>query len=125
MNVKKIFFLFSVILISTSLISCNSKNKIEITPFEEEGILPDLSWILVTVPYAPVREDCDFSSNVVSQIRKGEVFEVMGSRLVEYKASKDEDEIAPSLWYKIDSGWVESRNVNLYDTKLKALNAKN
>ena len=84
---------------------------------------------VVVVPYAAFLEKCDYSANVKSHARRGDIFLVTGKEFVKKEnqdnttrqGKKNADEF--ECWYKFDQGCLSSSLVDIYDTKLKAENA--
>ena len=125
---KKIFLLF----ISASFFlfsGCRKEKPINLDFEASRSITPDQEWAVVVVPYAAFLEKCDYSANVKSHARRGDIFLVTGKEFVKKenqdnttrRGKKNADEF--ECWYKFDQGCLSSSLVDIYDAKLKAENA--
>ncbi len=121
---KMIFFILSLNLIFLlSLSSCQKKDQIVFNSADIIDIAPDLQWALVIVPYAAFRADCSFSSEVLGNARKGEIFMLTGKRTILENDMEDSGENRKIVWYHFDKGWLDESLVKIFDTRLKAESA--
>ena len=121
---KVIFLILTLNLISLfTFTSCNKKDQIALNSADIIDIAPDLQWALVVVPYAAFRADCSFSSEVLGNARKGEIFMLTGKRTVLENDLEDSGEKRKIVWYHFDKGWLDESLVKIFDTKLKAESA--
>ena len=106
--------------------SCNKRSSIDVNVVDETAIAPDLQWALVSVPYVSFMKEPSYSSDVVSHERSGAVLPVVGKKTCKVVRYEDDDEkkahpiVEYLVWYKFSQGWLESTQITLYDTKLKA-----
>ena len=123
---KRLFILFFLPLLFL-LGGCFKEKEIILNP--SDGITPDQEWAVVKIPYAAFLEKTEYDSEVTSHGRLGAVFLVIGQEFVKkqffYKKSeknrKSQEEL--ELWYKFENGYLSASQVDIYDTKLKAMSA--
>ena len=119
-----------LLIFALCLCSCVRQRKIELDSQDALNIAPDQQWAVVTVPYVSFLKTPDPSSEIVSHARSADIFVIMGQCRVPIPQQEDEGKrrrksstTEYSTWYKFDQGWLDSRYVQVYDTKLKALRA--
>ena len=114
---KLIFCFFSVLVVLTlTLSSCglNFKNSIQLP---ESSALTDVKKFAVILDtYVTVYPEKDTSSKELAYLRRADLVNVL---------SRERDEKTSSIWLNIQtesvSGWIFNTNVDLYDSKEKAL----
>lgn len=112
---KKVFIL---LLCCFVFISCSDKKKIDKIEFDNSyplALAPDISWALVTDPYASFRDDSDWEADTTSHVRKGAILQVIGKSIDKKKI----------VWYKFDEGWLPSSCLTIYSNRMKAQTAAN
>lgn len=113
---KKVFILFLVSLLVLVSCSGNKKNeKIEFDKTHPLALAPDVSWALVTDPYASFRESMNWNADTTGHIRKGEILQVIGRSVDEKKY----------VWYKFAEGWLPASCLTIYSNRMKAQSAAN
>lgn len=123
---KRLFILFFLPLLFL-LGGCFKEKEIILNP--SDGITPDQEWAVVKIPYAAFLEKTEYDSEVKSHGRLGDVFLVIGKEFVKKqffddeskKNRKSQEEL--ELWYKFENGYLSASQVDIYDTKLKAMSA--
>ena len=123
---KRLFILFFLPLLFL-LGGCFKEKEIILNP--SDGITPDQEWAVVKIPYAAFLEKTEYDSEVKSHGRLGDVFLVIGKEFVKKQFFDDESEKKRKsqeeleLWYKFENGYLSASQVDIYDTKLKAMSA--
>ncbi len=110
---KKILF-FVFVVFSFSLFSCTKKNEIVFDESEPLALAPDVEWALICEPYAAFRKTADWSAEVISHCRKGDIFMLKGTLI-----SNDKEN-----WYYFDQGWLPESVLLVYSNYFKAKAAK-
>lgn len=90
-----------------------SKKKEEIIEFDNAyplALAPDVSWAVITEPYASYKESYDWNSTTEGHCRKGDILQVLGN-------AKDADK---ESWYKFENGWLPSSCLSVYSNRYKA-----
>lgn len=112
-------FIFSLILILCVIsFSCKKSRNTAAIRFDDSeplALAPDVTWALVTDPYAAFRIDMDWQSENSGHVRRGEILQVLGK-------SVDDDD---NVWYKFESGWLPASCLSVYSNRMKAQTAKN
>lgn len=96
-------------------ISCSNKKE-EVIVFDESfplALAPDVSWAVVTDPYASYKTAADWSSDADGHCRKGEILQVIGK-------STDKDS---GVWYSFEQGWLPESCIAIYSNRFKAKTA--
>jgi hypothetical protein len=105
------------------LISCTPSQREAITLPPTPPISGNLGWILVTEAYARVKACASEALAEVGHLRDGSVLKVEAR---DYGPAGDGTTI---LWYRVSgegsTGWVSSRQVEVYSSKLQAEAAQN
>lgn len=128
-KVTKFFILVLYSACSVMFFSCNKRSSIDINVVDEAAIAPDVQWALVSVPYVSFMKEPSYSSDVVSHERSGAVLPVAGKKTCRVVRYEEDDEkkahpiVEYLVWYKFSQGWLESTQITLYDTRLKAENS--
>ena len=123
---KRLFILFFLPLLFL-LGGCFKEKEIILNP--SDGITPDQEWAVVKIPYAAFLEKTEYDSEVKSHGRLGDVFLVIGKEFVKKQFFDDESEKNRKsqeeleVWYKFENGYLSASQVDIYDTKLKAMSA--
>lgn len=113
---------------SVLFFSCNKRSSIDVNVVDEAAIAPDVQWALVSVPYVSFMKEPSYASDVVSHERSGAVLPVVGKKTCKVVRYEDDEKKAHPIveylvWYKFSQGWLESTQITLFDTKLKAENS--
>ena len=108
----KKLILFVLCLSSLILISCSKKDdeKIIFDNAQPLALAPDVSWAVVTDPYAAYREEYNWQSTVKGHCRKGDILQVLGRSLDSNNES----------WYLFEDGWLSSNCITVYSNRYKA-----
>ncbi|MBR5645969.1 MAG: hypothetical protein IKX23_04950 [Treponema sp.] len=111
---KKINFIV-LFLLALFIVSCKAKReeKIILDNSEPLALVPDVSWALITDPYAAYRKDYNWESENVGHCRRGEILRVVGKSI-------DQDNFE---WYLFEEGWLPSSCLTVYSNRYKAVNA--
>ena len=113
------FFALGIVM----LISCTPSQREAITLPPTPPISGNLGWILVTEAYARVKAGASEALAEVGHLRDGSVLKVEAR---DYGPAGDGTTI---LWYRVSgegsTGWVSSRQVEVYSSKLQAEAAQN
>jgi len=94
--------------------SCNVK-KDEIIVFDNSeplALAPDISWAVVSDPYAAYRDDIGWNVKGNGHCRRGEILQIKGKSIDKNK----------EVWYSFENGWLPASCVNVFDNRLKAEN---
>lgn len=105
---------FSVLLILSLVFasfSC-SNNKKTIEFDKTLQISPQVQYLLVISPYAPIYENTDFQSAVINHVRKGEIYPVEGK-----KTSKIDGNNVK--WTAVLDGWILDSDIEIYQNVLR------
>ncbi len=105
--------LFIFVLLCLSFSCSKNKLEVELNPSVLEGFDVEHSWIVVTEPYAASREQASYDSPVVKNYRRGAIDRVEGECTVKVDDNYE-------VWYALSDGWISSRSVRKYITKLRA-----
>lgn len=122
----KKFFLLVVSAFILFCSGCRKEKSINLDFEASRGITPDQEWAVVVVPYAAFLEKCDYSANVKSHARRGDIFLVTGKEFVKKENEDNQTRRGKKnagefeCWYKFNQGCLSSSLVDIYDTKLKA-----
>ncbi|MCR4790147.1 MAG: hypothetical protein K5839_03600 [Treponemataceae bacterium] len=71
-------------------------------------------WAVITAPYTTFYENPEISNNSTKHGRKGDILKVEGKRIK--PLGKNESEI----WYKLEEGWVEEKNIYICRNQFQA-----
>ena len=111
-------YLAALFIISCLFVSCN-RNKDEVIVFDNShplALAPDISWALVTDPYAAYKSQVGWDEQVTGHCRKGEILQILSKAF-------DSDGLE---WYRFEEGWLPSSCLTVYSNRLRAENsAKN
>ena len=113
MKAWKYCFLPVIFLMLMLCSSCSKKND-DIIHFDDSyplALAPDVTWAVITNPYAAYRSDKSWNSESHGYCRKGEILQVLGK-------SVDENNV---LWFKFEQGWLPSDCLSEYSNRYKAL----
>ncbi len=94
-------------------VSCSSKKEVVFDNSEPLALAPDVQWAVVIEPYAAFRKNTDWSAEIVSHCRKGDILQVKGNAV--FNNSED--------WYYFDEGWLPDSVIDIYSNRFKAANA--
>ena len=98
---------------SAAFLSCSKKTE-DIIVFNNSyplALAPDVTWAVITNPYAAYRADKSWGAESRGYCRKGEILQDLGK-------SVDENNV---LWYKFEQGWLPSDCLAEYSNRYKAL----
>jgi len=76
------------------------------------ALAPDVSWAVVSDPYAAYRDEIGWNSSGKGHCRKGEILQVQSKSL-----DKNNE-----VWYNFEQGWLPSNCVSVFNNRLKAEN---
>ncbi len=112
---SKFVKIVSIAFLLFSLIACSNKKE-EVIVFDETyplALAPDVTWAVVTDPYAAYKENAQWTSDVKGHCRKGVILQVLG------KSTDSNNE----NWYYFEQGWLPANSVAIYSNRFKAQNA--
>lgn len=115
MKMKNNFFFFTILLFVLFSSSC-IKQKEEAIVFDDSyplALSPNVTWALITDPYAAYKSEIGWISETNSHCRRGEILQVLG------KATDKEN----NDWYRFEEGWLPSSCLSIYSNRYKALTA--
>lgn len=114
-NMKFLKVVFVLFVLCSVLCSC-SKKKEEVIVFDNSyplALAPDVSWAVVTDPYAAYKKNPEWVSEVLGHCRKGDILQVMGKST----DSNNDD------WYSFETGWLPASCIAIYSNRFKAKTA--
>jgi len=117
-NEKYLLFFFISLILSMFCFSSCKKQKEEVIVFDDSyplALSPNVSWALVTDPYAAYKSEMGWNSATAGHCRRGEILQVLGKSVD--KESKN--------WYRFEEGWLPESCLSIYSNRFKALNAAN
>lgn len=108
---KKLIF---ILLICCLFFSCG-KNKMGVPAnlSNVENIVVSEEWAVIQSPYTAFKAEPFLQSKVVEHSRRGDVFPVIGKKLV----NNAENQV---IWYQFEKGWVLETDLAIYSNKLQA-----
>lgn len=107
------FILFSFVL----FFSCSGKSKIAEIEFPPTYMVETRERFVVVIhPYAALRDQPGETGVTIGHCRKGDVFEVTGTRFMESGKKQ-------VLWICLEGGWILRSSVMLFSTRAQAENA--
>jgi hypothetical protein len=99
------------------LYSCSASDRLGSIKFPSTPVIStEDSVVLVLDPYISIRDQPGESGITVAHGRRGEIFDVVGKRVLVDGKEK-------SVWIHLENGWVEETSVSLYPGRDKALKA--
>lgn len=99
------------------LAACSASDRIGSIKFPSTPVIStEDSVVLVLDPYISIRDQPGESGITVAHGRRGEIFDVIGKKVV--VDGKDK-----TVWIHLENGWVEERSVSLYPGRDKAQRA--
>lgn len=107
-----ILFLYIIFLLLTSC----KKQKEEVISFDNTyplALYPNISWALVTDPYAAYKIELGWDSETLGHCRRGEILQVIGKNV----DSENKN------WYKFENGWLPESCLSIYSNRFKAVTA--
>ena len=110
----KLFFVVSLLL-CIFCVSCN-RQKEEVIVFDNtypQALSPNVSWALITDPYAAYKEEVGWNSKTSGHCRRGEILQVTGQS-VDGENTK---------WYHFEEGWLPATCLSIYSNRYKAQTA--
>ena len=115
-NEKHLFLLIIPFFLCLFFFSSCTKQKEEVIVFDDSyplALSPNVSWALVTDPYAAYKTEMGWDSATAGHCRRGEILQVLGKSVD--KESKN--------WYRFEEGWLPESCLSIYSNRFKALNA--
>lgn len=108
---KKIF-LFQFILFCLNFTSCYKKadDVIDVSDAVPLSLAPDVTWAVISDPYAAYKDDKSWDAETNGYCRKGDILKVDGK-------SSDETGVE---WYKFKDGWLPASSLSVYNNRYKA-----
>lgn len=109
-----LFFGFLCLSVLTSF-SCK-KQKEEVIVFDDSyplALSPNVSWALVTDPYAAYKKELGWNSETSGHCRRGEILQVLGKAVDKESGN----------WYRFEEGWLPESCLSIYSNRFKALTA--
>lgn len=110
---KRLVVCFAVILVL--FCSCSGKKE-ETIVFDNSyplALSPDVSWAVVTEPYAAYKLEPSWTADAKGHCRKGEILQVMGKSVDSENTS----------WYFFEDGWLPQNCISIYSNRYKAKTA--
>ncbi len=109
---KVIKVIICAALIFLSFISCKlrKEEKIVFDQTHPLALAPDVSWAVVSDPYAAYRKEADWNSNGYGHSRRGDILQVLGQ-------SNDKN---GEVWYLFEDGWLPDSCLSVFDNRYKA-----
>lgn len=107
---KKLLLILS--LLPLFLLSCTKKDE-ETIVFDNSqplALAPDVSWAVVTDPYAAYKEEYGWQSTVNGHCRKGDILQIQGKSL----------DANNEVWYLFEDGWLPANCLGVYSNRYKA-----
>ncbi|MBQ2081741.1 MAG: hypothetical protein VZR56_05420 [Treponema sp.] len=114
---QKIRILIPFLIVIFSLSSCNRNREIKIETEDPLALTPGIEWAVIKEPYAALREEASYESNVVSHARRGEILLITGKTYLSTGSGKNKRIVT---WYCFDEGWLDESCMDIYDNKMKA-----
>ncbi len=106
-----------LLLLSAVFFSCSGKSRIADIAFPPTYVVEARNRFVVVVhPYAALRDQPGESGVTIGHCRKGDVFELTGTRFVESGGNQ-------MLWVCLEGGWILRSSVILFSTRAQAENA--
>lgn len=109
---KDIIFKFLFFFVIINLTSCYKKTEVEIVidDIVPLSLAPDVSWAVISDPYAAYKTEKSWDSESKTYCRKGDILKVIGK-------STDENN---NEWYKFEGGWLPASCLSVYSNRYKA-----
>lgn len=111
---KKNSIVFSAVLMLLVLLlsSCRFKKEevIVLDNSQPLALAPDVSWAVVSDPYAAYRDEIGWNTTGKGHCRKGEILQVKGKSL-----DKNNE-----VWYNFEAGWLPANCISVFNNRLKA-----
>ena len=98
--------------------SCKPKNTLpDIEELDVTYMMPGVQWAVIESPYVAFRAEPSYEGEVLSHGRRGDISKLIGKRSVLNTLLEKK---VPVQWYKLESGWIEARDIKIYENKFKA-----
>lgn len=110
---KRIFIIFFVILFFNGCFLRKQELSVNFDNSDPLALAPDVSWAVITDPYAAFRENAGWESGVTGHCRRGEIYQISGSDAVRNSTSSD-------IWYLFKEGWLPASAVAVLPNKFSA-----
>lgn len=109
---SKVIIPLLIILLIALVTSCTNRKEdtILLDNSQPLALAPDVSWAVVSNPYAAYKKDIGWDSESVGHCRKGDIIQVLGRS----QDSRNE------YWYYFKDGWLPGECVLVYNNRLKA-----
>lgn len=114
MKNKKTVLILNIIFLL--LLSSCKKQKEEVIVFDNTyplALYPNISWALVTDPYAAYKVELGWDSETSGHCRRGEILQVLGKNVD--RENKN--------WYRFEDGWLPESCLSIYSNRFKAVTA--
>lgn len=108
---KKIFFCL-LLLFFVFVVSCKKNKEIVFDNSHPLALATDVQWAVVSVQYVALRKNPDFSADVTSHTRKGDILKIEGKKITD-----------DGIWYKVEGGYIFEKSVEIYANRFKASTA--
>lgn len=108
---------FFILLVFCVLVSCKEKGTIEFDSRQPLALAPDVSWAVVSDPYAAFQSAPGWENSGSGHARKGEILQVQAKSII---AQKDSRPVVYENWYRFADGWLCETSVAIYSNRLKA-----
>lgn len=108
----KYIFLLQLIVSILALSSCYKRTEEEINVADAVplSLAPDVSWAVISDPYAAYKAEKSWDAESKGYCRKGDILKVEGK-------STDENN---NEWYKFEGGWLPASSLSVYSNRYKA-----
>lgn len=107
MRAKVLFFIFSFV-----VFSCSKKEKA--LPLPDENLLSlSVKWALVISPVSSLKKEASTNSQNMESVKIGDILQVKGLKFVDGEK-----------WYMFENGFLEEREVKIYQNYFQAENAQ-
>lgn len=70
-------------------------------------------WAVIIDSYATLKSKPDSQSDVAYHCRQGDVFQILGNKIVFLNETK-------TLWYQLQDGWINGEHIRIFSNKLQA-----
>lgn len=92
--------------------SCYKKSDeiIDVSDAVPLSLAPDVTWAVISDPYAAFKDDKSWDAETNGYCRKGDILKVDG---------KSTDETG-TIWYKFANGWLPASSLSVYNNRYKA-----
>jgi hypothetical protein len=117
-NTCIIFTIIVLLIFTVCFTGCKERKLKDEIRFDNSNPLDlafDISWAVVTEPYATYKTQMGWNAPSGGYVRHADILQVKGK-------SVDEN---GEVWYLFDDGWLSKNSVSIYNNYLRAKNASN